>query len=131
MPSFSKFYAFEHAATPRLGRDILSMIRREMRFTRDELATEGTLLAVMMHMAMVDGKSRLDEIKEKIEGKMACMQVLGVRFAAELFLFIQYEQELSDLERAYREEAARFRRNIKNLKRQARKVRAEFRAAQP
>jgi hypothetical protein len=125
MSAVNRFDAFAQATRSRLGRDVLSAIRREMRFTREELAYEFRRLLAMIHISEVDEKSRLDEITEGIETKKRCMRVLAESFPLELLLYIRYEQELSSLERAYQTESAEFRRRIHGLRRQAIKVRAE------
>ena len=127
--SILRFDVFAQVTRSRLGKDVLSAIRSEMRFTREELAYEFTRLLAMIHISEVDEKSRLDEIMEEIETKKHCMRILGESFPLELLLYIRYEQELSSLERAYQTESVEFRRRINSLKRQAYKVRVELRRA--
>ena len=125
MSAIHRFDVFAQVTRSRLGKDVLSAIRRDMRFTRSELATEFARLLAMIHISEVEQKSRLDEIMEGVETKRQCMRIVGESFPMEYLLYIKYEQELSSLEQAFKEESVEFRRRVQCLRRQAIKVRAE------
>ena len=125
MSAIHRFDVFAQVTRSRLGKDVLSAIRRDMRFTRSELATEFARLLAMIHISEVEQKSRLDEIMEGVETKRQCMRIVGESFPMEYLLYIKYEQELSSLEQAFKEESVEFRRRAHCLRRQAIKVRAE------